>query len=943
MAKLTMQELQQNSYLAGGNAGYIEELYEAYLQNPESVDQEWQRYFRSLSNGVGSSDFSHQATRQQFLQMAKQPAMEAKAAPVVGSSIGMKQIAVERIMSAYRRFGHINANIDPLGVPRKKDPRLELSYYGLSTEDLNTTFNARDLLEKPEATLKEIIDTLQSIYCGSIGIQYSTISDEAERNWLKEYVERRLLQMQYNVEVKQNILAQLIASEGLEKYLDVKYVGQKRFSIEGADTLIPMLDELTKRACAQGVKEIVVGMAHRGRLNVLLNIMGHSPKELFLEFEGKKEYGMTSGDVKYHRGYSRDVLTDAGPIHLALAFNPSHLEFINPVILGSVRARQDRQPLSKQERFRYAMPVQIHGDAAFAGQGIVMETLSMSQTRAHTVGGSLHIIINNQVGFTTSRPDDARSSMYCSDVAKMLDAPIFHVNGDDPEAAVAVMQLALDYRNTFYKDIVIDLVCYRRHGHQEVDEPSATQPLMYQNIKKHPTPRAIYAEKLLAEKVLTTAEVEAAVNDYRAKLDSGEQIVPTLNDGLSKAYAESWAKYLGQVWTVGADTSVPRERLQQLALKIADYPESFELQRQVLGLMQGRKKMALGEQAMDWGFAENLAYASLLTENNPIRLVGEDSRRGTFYHRHATLFDQKTGNEYMPLCHLGSDQAKVQIYDSFLSEAAALGFEYGYSTSEPLGLVIWEAQFGDFANGAQVIIDQFISSAWQKWNRLSGVTLLLPHGYEGMGPEHSSARLERFLQLCAQFNIQVCVPTTPAQIFHLLRRQALRPFRKPLIVMSPKSLLRHKLATSTYEDLVNGQFQLVIPEIDNLDDAAVTRIVLCSGKVYYDLLELRREKGLNHIAIVRIEELYPFPYEELRYELRRYTEAKQVVWCQEEPRNQGAWFTGRHRLVESMRDDQELIYAGRDPSAAPAVGYPALHKHQQQALIHQAFGIEEQV
>lgn len=937
MPKQSMQAFQKNAYLAGVNADYVEQLYEIYLQNPESVDSEWKNYFASLNQDQTTTDFSHEQIRRQFQHMAKQTVMVADASDGIAIE---KQVAVDRLISAYRRFGHLSAKIDPLDAPRPEDPRLALSYYHLSDLDLETLFQVRDLLPKPQATLKEIFEALKTIYCGAVGVQYSTISDETERNWLREYVERQMPRMQYTAEIKKNILRQLTASEALEKYLDVKYVGQKRFSIEGADTLIPMLDELTKRACAQGMKEMVIGMAHRGRLNVLLNVMGHSPKELFLEFEGKKEYGMTSGDVKYHRGYSRDVLTDAGPIHLALAFNPSHLEFINPVIMGSVRARQDRQPLDIPERFRYAMPIQIHGDAAFAGQGIVMETLSMSQTRAHKVGGSLHIIVNNQVGFTTSHPQDARSSVYCSDLAKMLDAPIFHVNGDDPEAAVAVMQLALDYRNTFYKDIVIDLVCYRRHGHQEADEPAATQPLMYQRIKKHPTTRAIYSEKLIKEHLCTQEETNLWLQEYRDKLDQGEQIVPTLTDGLSKIYSENWAKYLGQVWTVPANTSVDSEKLHFLAQRIAYFPEHFELQRQVNVMMQARAKMATGDQAMDWGFAETLAYASLLAEGHPIRLVGEDSRRGTFYHRHATLFDQKTGEEYMPLHHIANDQASVQIYDSLLSEAGALGFEYGYSTAEPNGLVIWEAQFGDFANGAQVIIDQFISSGWQKWNRLSGITLLLPHGYEGMGPEHSSARLERYLQLCAQFNIQVCVPTTPAQIFHLLRRQVLRPFRKPLIIMSPKSLLRHKLATSSFEDLAQGQFQLLIPEIDALDEAGVSRIVLCSGKVYYDLLEVRREMGLNHVAILRIEELYPFPYEALRQELRRYQNAKHIVWCQEEPKNQGAWFTGRHRLVESMREDQTLFYAGRDPSAAPAVGYSALHKQQQQTLVHEALGVK---
>lgn len=934
MSNSIMQQFQGTAYLGGVNAPYVEELYEAYLQDPTSVSEEWRRYFASLSAGQAGEDVSHESIRAQFKQLAKQPVIVAAASS--GDAQSAQQSAVDRLIEAYRRFGHYNANIDPLQAPRPQDSRLQLEHYGLSASDLNSVFATRGLMSAPTAPLSQILATLKTIYCGTVGIEYSTIANETERHWLRDYIEHRLPTQRFSNTVKSNILQQLIWSETLEKYLDVKYVGQKRFSIEGADTLIPMLDELVKRACARGMKEIVIGMAHRGRLNVLLNVMGHPPQELFLEFEGKKEYGMASGDVKYHRGYSRDVLTESGPIHLALAFNPSHLEFINPVILGSVRARQDRQPGTQDDRFAYAMPIQIHGDAAFAAQGVVMETLSMSQTRAHNVGGSLHIIVNNQVGFTTSRPDDARSSTYCSDPAKMLDIPIFHVNGDDPEMAVAIMELALEYRNRFHKDVVVDLVCYRRHGHQEVDEPTATQPMMYQVIRNHPTTKTMYADRLVKEGVCTAQQVAAWIEGYRSKLDKGEDIVMTESDGLTKVYTEQWSKYIGQVWTAPATTGVSRERLQQLGLAISEYPAEFVLQRQVQAMMAARKKMALGEIPMDWGFAETMAYATLLSEGVPVRLVGEDSRRGTFYHRHATVFDQKTGAEFMPLNHLPTRNARIQIYDSLLSEAAALGYEYGYSGSEPHGLTLWEAQFGDFANGAQVIIDQFISSAWQKWNRLAGVTLLLPHGYEGSGPEHSSARLERFLQLCAQFNMQVCVPTTPAQIYHLLRRQVLRPYRVPLIIMTPKSLLRHKLVTSTLEDLERGQFQLLIPEIDALDDAAVDRIILCSGKVYYDLLEARRERGLNNVAILRIEQLYPFPREELSEQLRRYRHAKCVVWCQEEPKNQGAWFVGRHRILESMREDQQLFYAGREPSAAPAAGYPALHKKQQAALLDQA-------
>jgi 2-oxoglutarate dehydrogenase E1 component len=932
---MSIKAYQASSYLAGVNAAYLEELYEAYLADPSGVEPKWREYFSSIQV-PGQAEVSHEVIRDAFKQRKSSHQANQMSGQVLDETGLLKQLAVDRLIEAYRRFGHLSAKIDPLGAPRPSDPRLDLAHYGLAQADMTSAFHTRGLLETTQAPLSIILETLKRVYCGTVGVEYSTIANEEERHWLRDYVEQRLPKRRMSSAVKISVLQQLIAAETLEKYLDVKYVGQKRFSIEGADSLIPILDELVKRACEKGMKEIVIGMAHRGRLNVLLNVMGHPPQELFLEFEGKKEYGMSSGDVKYHRGYSRDVLTEAGVIHLALAFNPSHLEFINPVIMGSVRARQDRQAGDQIERFKYAMPIQIHGDAAFAAQGVVMETLAMSQTRAHNVGGSLHIVINNQVGFTTSRPDDARSSVYCSDTAKMLDVPVFHVNGDDPEMAVLIAEMALDYRDRFHKDIVIDLVCYRRHGHQEVDEPTATQPMMYKIIREHATPRRIYSDKLVREGICTSDQVEAWVEAYRSKLDKGEDIVMTEQDGLTKRYAEQWSKYIGQVWTAPASTGLAKSQLMSLAQSLVNYPAEFELQRQVQAMMTGRKKMAAGEQDLDWGFAETLAYASLLSEGLPVRLVGEDCRRGTFYHRHTTLFDQKTGAEYMPLYEMPSRKARVQVYDSLLSEAGALGYEYGYSSSEPRGLTIWEAQFGDFANAAQVIVDQFISSAWQKWNRLAGVTLLLPHGYEGQGPEHSSARLERYLQLCAQFNMQVCVPSTPAQIFHLLRRQALRPYRVPLIVMSPKSFLRHKLAVSSLDDLAEKQFQLIIPEIDALQDDAVTRVILCSGKVYYDLLEARRAQALNHVAIIRIEQLYPFPREELAEQLRRYRQAQCVVWCQEEPKNQGAWFVGRHRLVESMRDDQHLFYAGREPSAAPAAGYPALHKKQQMALIEEA-------
>jgi 2-oxoglutarate dehydrogenase E1 component len=927
-----MRQFQLNSYLADNNAGYVETLYENFLKDPNSVNAEWRDYFQSLANGHAQPDVSHATIRAQFRELAKQPHSYA-ATPALST----KQGAVDELVYAYRCFGHLNANLDPLGMQRSSDSRLELSHYGLTSADLKQSFYTKGLLDKPVATLQEIYDGLRKIYCGSIGAEYNTIADEKERYWLRNYIEHRLPTLQFNAKTKRNILQQLIAAETLEKYLDTKYTATVRFSLEGGDSLIPMLDELTMRARQQNVEEIVICMAHRGRVNVLLNIMGQSAAQLFQEFEGTKDYGMSSGDVKYHNGYSRDVKTDAGEIHLSLAFNPSHLEFICPVAMGSVRARQERQDGQKQD---YAMAVMIHGDAAFSGEGIVMETLNMSQTQAYYVGGSIHIILNNQIGFTTANPQDLRSSHYCSDLAKMIDAPVLHVNGDDAEAVVAVTQLALDYRMTFHKDILIDLVCYRRYGHQEVDDPSPTQPMMYQIIHDHPTARTLYAQRLLADKICSAADIEEWTNKYREALDQGRQLVETTPEGLSAHYTANWTPYMGQVWTTHVDTAVPMDKLKELGEKMTTFPADFTLHRKVAAIYDARREMTAGKLPLDWGYAEMMAYATLLTQGYPVRLVGEDTRRGTFFHRHATVFDQKTGKEYDALSHLSDRQAKMHLYDSLLSECGALGFEYGYSTADPKTLNIWEAQYGDFANVAQVIIDQFISSGYEKWGRLSGLTLFLPHGYQGAGPEHSSARLERFLQLCAQNNMQVFIPSTPAQMFHLIRRQVIRPYRKPLVIMTPKSLLRHKLVVSSLEDLAQGQLKLIIPEIDKHDAKDITRLILCSGKVYYDLLEKRREKQLNHIAIVRIEQLYPFPYEELKAEIAKYSNAQQVIWCQEEPKNQGAWFCTRHRLIDCLRPEQTLQYAGCPSSAAPAPGYTALYKKLQNQLVNDALALQ---
>lgn len=931
------QDWQASSYLSGGNASYIEELYETYLVKPDAVAPEWRQYFQSLPkvNG-GPGDVSHAEIRDYFAHLVKQP--RAISAPVVVSAdaqLENKQARVDRLIDAYRRYGHRVAKIDPLGSSRPGVAPLELSFYDLSAADYETKFRASDLMGTETSTLQEIVNKLQQIYCNTIGFEYTYINDLEERKWLQQRIEG--LRPVLSAEEKRLILRELTEADGLEKYLGSKYVGQKRFSLEGGDTLIPVLQKIVRTGSALGLKNILMGMAHRGRLNVLVNVIGKSPEELFQEFEGKKDYGLTSGDVKYHNGFSADVKTPTGSIHLSLAFNPSHLEIVAPVATGSVRARQDRRD---DIAHATVMPVIMHGDAAFAGQGVVMETFSMSQTRGYAVGGSLHIVINNQVGFTTSNPQDARSSTYCTDIAKMISAPVFHVNSDDPESAIFLAQLAVEYRHQFKKDVVIDLVCYRRLGHNEADEPAATQPLMYQKIKSTPVTREIYAKKLIAEKVINESDLEKMFDTYRAELDKGQQIVPLVQGVQSDERQANWSAYFTDDWNTVVNTAISPEELKLLADKLSSqFPKDFELQRQVAHLVTTRSKMYAGEQLLDWGSAEVMAYASLLIEGYPVRLTGQDVRRGTFAHRHAVFHDQKTGSSFSPLENLTDKQAKFEIYDSLLSEEAVLAFEYGYSSADPKALVLWEAQFGDFANGAQVVIDQFISSGWQKWKRLSGLTMLLPHGYEGQGPEHSSARLERYLQLCAENNMQVCVPSTPAQTFHMLRRQILRPFRRPLIVMTPKSLLRHKLAVSPLEDLVTGKFHLVIPEIDPIKPADVRRVVLCSGKVYYDLLTKRRENNIKDIALVRIEQLYPFPHDELVAELERYSRVKEIVWCQEEPKNQGAWYSTQHHLIACLQKGQELRYVGRAASASPAAGYMALHTKQQNALVDEALKI----
>ena len=930
------------SHLSGANAAYIEELYESYLKDPNSVPEQWRDHFDKLPRVNGTEqDIPHSTVREHFLYLAKN---RNRAQPLVVSSVSSehekKQVKVLQLITGYRVRGHQKSNLDPLGLmDRETVPDLELTHQGLSAADLDTTFQTGNLfIGKEEATLREIIDALERTYCSGIGVEYMHIVDTAEKRWIQQRMESVRSHPNYSRDVKIHLLERLIAAEGLEKLLATKYPGTKRFGLEGGESLIPCVDEIIQRAGSYGAKELVIGMAHRGRLNMLVNILGKNPGELFSEFEGKHKHNESgSGDVKYHQGFSSNVMTPGGELHLALAFNPSHLEIVSPVVEGSVRARQDRRGDKKGD---LVVPLLVHGDAAFAGQGVVMETFQMSQTRGYRTGGTVHIIINNQVGFTTSNRRDARSTEYCTDVAKMVQAPIFHVNGDDPEAVLFVTQMAIDFRQQFKKDVVIDLICYRARGHNEADEPAITQPIMYSVIRKKKNPREIYSERLVAEGVLKQAENDSMMEDYRRALDNGEHVVKSLVKEPNKTLFVDWTPYIGHAYSAYFDTGVDVKLIQELAHKMDRVPDGLVLQRQVDKIWEDRRKMAAGALAIDWGFAETMAYATMLAQGYPVRLTGQDVGRGTFSHRHAVVHNQKQRGTHVPLKTVCADSTQFDLYDSLLSEEAVLGFEYGYATTAPKGLVIWEAQFGDFANGAQVVIDQFISSGEHKWQRLCGLTMLLPHGYEGQGPEHSSARLERFLQLCAEHNMQVCVPSTPAQVFHMLRRQAIRPLRKPLIVMSPKSLLRHKLAKSSLEQLSSGHFQVALADESQHDPKAIKRIILCSGKVYYDLFEYREQRDIKDTVILRVEQLYPFPEEELGKLFAQYPNVKSAVWCQEEPMNQGAWYCSQHHMrhvVLKHNPSLYLNYAGREGSAAPAAGYMSRHTEEQARLVEQAF------
>lgn len=940
MQESLMELLWSTSHISGGNAAYVEEIYESYLRDPNSVSEEWRDYFDKLPrvNGAVGNEVAHSEVVKQFEQLGRIRG-GTSARPVsapIDTAHERKQVEVVQLVSSYRLSGHHKAHIDPLNLmERAAPPDLDLGFHGLNSMDLESVFQTGDLsFGYAEAPLKKIISDLENTFCQNVGAEVMHITNFNERSWLLHRLESSRAKPEYSIEAKENILQRLTAAEGLERHLDSKYPGTKRFGLEGGESFIPLLDVLINRAGEYGAKEMVLGMAHRGRLNTLVNVLGKNPSELFEEFEGKKLVD-TSGDVKYHQGFSSNVMTPGGEMHLAMAFNPSHLEIVSPVVEGSVRARQDRR---KDTKGNMVVPVVVHGDAAFAGQGVVMETFQMSQTRAYKTGGTVHIVINNQVGFTTSCKEDARSTFYSTDVAKMVECPIFHVNGDDPEAVTFVTSLAMDYRNEFNKDVVIDLVCYRRRGHNETDEPSSTQPIMYKAIRAHKTTRTLYAEQLVREGYYTQEQTDQMAVDYRAALDKGEFVARGLVSKPDSSLFVDWTPFIGHDWVTPADTGYPLTELQSLAEEISHIPDGVQAQRQVAKIYEDRRKMASGALPLNWGMAETLAYAGLLKQGHKVRITGQDVGRGTFSHRHAVIHNQKDGKQYIPLTQLASDQPEFEIYDSYLSEEAVLAFEYGYATTAPNGVVIWEAQFGDFANGAQVVIDQFITSGEHKWGRLCGLTMLLPHGYEGQGPEHSSARLERFMQLCAEHNIQVCMPTTPAQVFHMIRRQAIRPMRRPLVVMSPKSLLRHKLATSTLEELADGKFQTVIGD-DAVDPKKVKRVVLCSGKVYYHLLEGRIAREQDDVAIVRVEQLYPFPEEDIRAALKPFDGVTDMIWCQEEPMNQGAWYASQHRMrrvLERVNGDSFLRYAGRPSSSAPAAGYMSTHLEQQNKFVDSA-------
>jgi 2-oxoglutarate dehydrogenase E1 component len=901
--------MNKGNVLSGANASYVEAVYEHYCRDPRAVDPAWAAVFAELDRGAAAPAAPHRP-----------------AEPTIG---------VFDLIHSYRELGHLIADLDPLGHNQRDHPLLALSEFGFHERDLDCVVDCSRFRGAQRATLRELIALLHATYCRTLGVEFMFIDDKPQRDWLKEQMEPVRNQPPLSAEDRRHMLSLLTAAELFEQFLHTKYVGQKRFSLEGGEALIPLLHTIIEEGGNDGVEEIVMGMAHRGRLNVLANVL-HKPFEMiFSEFEGSflPADVQGDGDVKYHLGYARDHVTRQGHrVHISLLSNPSHLEAIDPVVEGIVRGKQhyrgDRDGAQ-------VMALLLHGDASFTGQGIVPETFALSELPAYQTGGTIHVIINNQIGFTTS-PSDYRFTRYASDIAKVIQVPVFHVNGDDPEAVVQAARVAAGFRHRFRKDVIIDLVCYRRHGHNEGDDPTFTQPVTYREIAAHRPVRELYAKRLIAAGVVTAAEVERKAAEWR---EIFEDALTYARDFMPRqqvfALGGVWKgmTWAGDDWS--ARTAVPHETLTEVVEGVRRLPDGFTPHPKVQRLLEERAAMLEPPGRVDWGCGEMLAVGALLLEGTDVRLSGEDSGRGTFSHRHAVLYDLHTGARHVPLDHLRPRQGRFLVIDSPLSEAAALGFEYGFGSADPRRLVVWEAQFGDFANGAQVIIDQFIASSESKWQRMNGLVLLLPHGYEGQGPEHSSARLERFLQLCAENNLQVCNLTTPAQYFHALRRQMHRTFRKPLVIMSPKSLLRHRLAVSPLDAFTSGTFEPVLSEVDAIDPSAVRRVVLCTGKVYYDLLVARREREIHDVALVRVEQLYPFAAPELGAELRRYSAAAEVYWTQEEPRNMGAWTFMESRL-RPLLAGRELAYVGRDEAASPATGSYKLHQTEQAEIVDRA-------
>ena len=932
---LTMKELWGSSHISAGHAAYLESLYESFINNPEDLSIEWLDFFTNLpDHPTSNGEISHQEIIKEFKNISRSNSVSKV-------SVDERQGKVVRLIQSYRNRGHLKAKLDPLGMmERRLVEDLNIEFHGFSEMDLDKEFYTDTFnTGKNKLPLREIVKRLEEIYCGNIGIECNHIMESKERRWFQKKFESKLQDYSFTDDEKYNIYERLNSAEGLAKYLSAKYPGMKRFGIDGAESLVPLVESVIQNCGSIGANQICFGMAHRGRLNLLVNVLGKLPSELFAAFdEDSTLEGANTGDVKYHLGFSSNLNTPGGEVHVSLFNNPSHLEIVDPVVIGSVRARQDR--IKDKDRSK-VIPVLLHGDASFSGQGVVMESLQMSQTRGFYVGGCIHIIVNNQIGFTTSNTNDSRSTDYSSDVAKIIQAPVIHVNGDDPEMVVNAAKIACKYRNKFKKDIVIDLFCYRRRGHNEADDPSATQPLMYKKISEHPTVLKQYEQALLSKKVLTDEKIKSIKTEYRKSLESGQTVAKYLAKKPNNSLWFDWDPYLDAKWWPKVDTSVDKKQFKELGHDICSIPKSFSLGSQATKIFEDRIKMTDENIRINWGYAESMAYATLLNEGYPIRITGQDVRRGTFSHRHACVFDSKSGMGFIPLSEIAEkNNTRFDIYDSLLSEEAVLGFEYGYSATWPSGLAIWEAQFGDFANGAQVVIDQFIVSAQHKWERLSGLVMLLPHGYEGQGPEHSSARIERFLQLCASENIQVCVPSSPKQIFHLLRRQAIRKMRTPLIVISPKSLLRNPDATSNLDELTSGEFSCVIDD-DLKNKKDVKRIIMCSGKVYYDLVKMRDKNDSKDVGIVRIEQLYPFPYDDLEEILTKYENVQEFIWCQEEPLNQGAWFSHRHRIqrvLDRFDKGDEVSLVSRPPAAAPAVGLMKLHLQQQEELVKEAMG-----